>query len=411
MKLKMGVSKFFISDAGVVYKIFCNGDENILKILFENYLTLLKLVEGKEGFEQLIEASSSYTYTFGGQIKFQGESPGRFSVLKVLDGGEPVSVNTIDSVVLAGPQVSKILKVLRASNIVLRDITPGNVLVKDGKLTMTDFEYGFFPGCKYKDLEDAPEGLSGPFKSPHGFDDAFAFREIWRGEGRELVLEDDIREQIRVIATKGYRDGSSVWVGTPYHIMPFEDFSDVRAHFSACIKEYDVIKQFILENKISVKTALDIGSNVGYFAFNINRDFGAKVLGIEKDDLVQKVAVLLKKFYEIKDVDFVEGDAYDCPLEMNDVVIFMNTHMWMHKQHGFEKTLDFMKRLAKSTKHLFFMTAHAESIGIYKVFDLPNKESIISYLSLAGFKNVKPLFDSYTHENALRVLLHAEGGN
>lgn len=408
MEVKTKVIKFILRDSDIVYKIYYNsyfrdlsGKEWTVAKLFKNYEMMLNLVKGVDGFEQLINV-----YNTGEEASFLG------TILKVKYAGEPITASNIDSVVAAGAQVERILETLKSLNIVYRDIIPGNLLVKDGKLTLVDFEYCFFPGCMYSNVEDAPAELAGPFKSKEGFNNIFSFWEIWRGLERKLVLKEDIIKAISLIASKGYRDGSSVWEGVTFHPIPFSEFSTIRSHKVGCYAEYEVIKNFIKTKKIPSSTVLDLGSNVGFFSFNLNKDFGSEVLGIEKDSFTGEVAQLLAGYYEKRKVKFQIGDALEYVLDTDkvfDVVVCLNTHMWMYKQHKAEKTLRMMKRLSKVTKHLFFQTAHAESASMYIVEELKNKESLINYLREAGFESIEPIFESTAHDNKLRILFYACG--
>lgn len=382
MELKRLGVKIVFRDNDVVYKVYCNSTtfESVSK-QFKNYEMMLSLVKGLDGFEQIVDVCNA-----GEETSFLG------TILKVKYTGEPITASNIDSVVAAGAQVERILETLKSLDIVYRDIIPGNLLVKDGKLTLIDFEFCYFPGCMYSSVEDAPAELAGPFKSSEGFNNTFSFREIWRGLERKLVLKEDIMKAISLIASKGYRDGSSVWEGVTFHPIPFSEFSTVRAHKIGCYTEYDTIKKFIEEKKIPSSTVLDLGSNVGFFSFNLNRDFNSEVLGIEKDSFSAEVAQLLSNYYETKKVKFEIGDGLDYVLNTDkvfDVVLLLNTHMWMYKQHKPEKTMRMMKRLSKVAKHLFFQTAHAESASMYIVEELKNKESLISYLREAGFESRK----------------------
>lgn len=411
LKTKFDTIKIVIIDGDVVYKTYHNSyDKWQPSVLFNNYRKMLYLVKGLEGFEQLINEYSGSVSTSG--IETSDLSVGQGWVLKMEYAGEPIG-SCIDSVVAAGPQVDKLLEKLKSLKIVFRDIIPGNILVKDGKLTLVDFEYCFFPNCVFKDVNDCPLELAGSYKSKKGFEDmAASFYEIWRSEGRRLVLKQDILDAVALIATEGYRDGSSVWEGYTYHPIPFEEFSSVLPHKVVCTTEYETIKKFMKERGISSSTVLDLGSNVGFFSFNFNRDFGSSVVGVEKDSFPYEVASLLGLFYDKKEVEFKNEDGLEYILATDkkfDTVNFMNTHMWMHKQHGTEKTFRMMKRLSEITKHLFFQTAHAESASMYTVDELKNKEELIKYLEEAGFNDIEMVLESALHDSKLRILFYAKG--
>ncbi len=64
------------------------------------------------------------------------------------------------------------------------------------------------------------------------------------------------------MGTGQLKDGSSVTPGYSYHIIPLAGFEEVPEHKTACISEYDTIKNL---NNFKNKNVLEIGCANGYF--------------------------------------------------------------------------------------------------------------------------------------------------
>jgi SAM-dependent methyltransferase len=228
------------------------------------------------------------------------------------------------------------------------------------------------------------------------------------------VTVDEIKGLIQQIGTKGYRDGSSTKPGFVYHSIPFDGFEDIRIHKNGhCAKEYDLIKK-VLENKnIQPDSVLDIGSNIGFFTFNFNRDFDAEVSAVEKDSFNAEVLSAFNQHYQLTDKITVHNSDVHQFLQSNektfDVGLMLNVHMWVHKQHGSAATKKIMSELCGKVKHFFFQTAHAESAGMYIIKELRTVAQVQEYLKEVGFTDVEQVFKTTWHGKKNRTLFYAKG--
>jgi len=186
---------------------------------------------------------------------------------------------------------------------------------------------------------------------------------------------------IEKIATEGYKDGSSIFTGWTYHKIPFEKYSHIRCHKANCEGELQQVKSLLGTEPLNI---LEIGSNVGYFAFNLAKIHNT-VTAFEADKLSYDVAKSLQDEFQVKNVHFFnehfkEGSMAALAVDY-DACLFINTHMWVVKQIGFEKSKELMLSLAKKCKLLVFQTAHRESSAMFTVDELENQKSIREYLS------------------------------
>lgn len=220
----------------------------------------------------------------------------------------------------------------------------------------------------------------------------------------------DIKNKIALLRTKGYSPGSSGRKGWLYHPIPFDEFKGMKVHKNNCVKEYQVINDNLKEDP---KTILDIGSNVGYFSFSFNRQFGSNVIGVERDPLNVDITKALAEYYKISNVEFFAldvGEHLEKYKNNFNLTLMMNVHMWLVQKHGYEETKTIMKKLCERTKHLFFQTAHAESSGVRIIKELKNERDIVDYLIEAGFRDVQKVAVS-KHGRKPRILFYARGKN
>ena len=292
-------------------------------------------------------------------------------------------------------------------NLLHRDIHPANILSTGNNFKLIDFAWMTnrddmnilkYDGC-----------LNNTYTI---IDDTAIEKMILFLEEYMIKLKENIdyvkKEFITKVGTNGYKDGSSLGPDWLYEYLPFYGFEDVKVNKGSCVNEYKIIENYIYDNITDLDSLIDIGCSNGYFLFKFSSLF-KKVIGIESDETVYNLISVLKGLYEFNNVELFLGNFNEEHIKENfDVMLMMNTHMWMHKQMGDVVLMDLMKECAKKTKHLFFQTAHAESGGMYKVDSLKNLEDIISYLIECGFTDIQKINTSSEH-GGIRYLIYAKG--
>jgi serine/threonine protein kinase len=144
------------SDGEVVRKLFVKDYFGFTKEeLWGNELSALVRLVGGVGVQELLSADRS---------KLE---------IVTRDGGEP-------GVVEYGAQGLDILEELDLVEVVHRDIRPDNLVVRDGVLTLIDFEWSVFPGS-VMERRNPPSVLGEEYRSPRGFDDRYSMERSLRG--------------------------------------------------------------------------------------------------------------------------------------------------------------------------------------------------------------------------------------
>jgi len=283
-----------------------------------------------------------------------------------------------------------------------RDINPGNILwsEKEGLLKFTDFAWA--------QLTDNPISCPGAVNHIYKTDDEHAILKIkneitavYKKMEPELEnvynqFQDQVAKDVHVVGkgrngkVKGpYSDGSSIRRGWSYHIVDIPYFRKIQAHKNTCVDEYKLIKANLPVTPTSV---LDIGCSAGYQIFNFLRDFDIKhAVGFENDIAVLNFLRSVERLYNLKQLDL--NRTFDDRTEITDtdVTIWLNSHMWVYKQLGRERTLQAVRRVIEKSKVLFFQTAGDYSSSIYKVTEYKNQTDVKNMLHSAGGKHVTPL--------------------
>ncbi len=165
-------------------------------------------------------------------------------------------------------------------------------------------------------------------------------------------------------------------------------------------------------------SCLDIGCQAGFFSFTMSSD-SMWVTGIDRDPVILRKANLLKKKFNIKNVDFKELEINEETLSSMpnfDNVLYLSIHHHMIKVYGYKRASEILKIIASKTSRMFFDFPYYEDIKNIEVFseipdmgDDPHKW-MRDYLTDHGFASVTLLgvlqHPEKTHER--RPLFMAE---
>jgi len=122
-----------------------------------------------------------------------------------------------------------------------------------------------------------------------------------------------------------------------YQSIPFRNYEGIRPHredhkhvFNSCV---NAIKK---ENyDIKGKSVLDVGSNIGYFAFSFRKEGAGDLFLLEK---IGKIAETARKIAEIEELENVEVSKSTInnleqaeKIKKCDIVVYKSVHHWVRK--------------------------------------------------------------------------------
>ena len=204
----------------------------------------------------------------------------------------------------------------------------------------------------------------------------------------------DIKKKVKRLGSR-YEDGNSNCRGYTYHPIVFDDFSQVSYHrdVSGCEERF----RAILED-IHIKPGdrvLDVGANVGYFAFSLAKH-GAIVDAVELQTDSFEIGASLAKMYNM-DVCYLNkpisrqllahlDNQYKC-------VLLLSVIHWVMKQCGREETIELLREIARYSDTIFFEVPSTPEDGMVTHED---------FLSIGGVKEfLAEAFPEFTVEELL----------
>jgi len=306
---------------------------------------------------------------------------------------------------------------LKKSGVRHRDINPGNILYseKERLLKLTDFAWA--------DLVENPVDIPGAVNHIYTTDDTKAIEKIKSEiktfyekikpelESAKRYFKENVGKGVHVVnrrVTGDYKDGSSIRLGWAYHPIVIPFFSDIPYHKDVCIDEYNLIKKVL---PIKPKSFLDIGCSCGYQTFNLIKDFEIKYCrSFEADPAVFTFLKSVKKSFNLNELEI--EPRFDDMIDLSkgyDIVIFLNSHMWVYKQIGRERTLNAVRNVINNSKWMFFQTAGDYSSSIHKVTEYKNSKDVENMLRSAGSSEVKKLDSFIGKHGAPRDLFLVKG--
>jgi len=168
----------------------------------------------------------------------------------------------------------------------------------------------------------------------------------------------------------------------------------------------NVLDRFeLIQGNLTGTNCLDIGCGAGFFAFNIARS-GHWVTGIDSDKIILKKGNLLKKKYNISNVEpryFPIDEESVKKLPVFDNILYLSIHHHMIEVYGFKRATNILKVIATKTgQRLFFDFPYPEDIENNPQFsEIPSMGNnpdlwLENYLKEVGFEKVTRM-DVFAH--------------
>lgn len=205
------------------------------------------------------------------------------------------------------------------------------------------------------------------------------FRSLLTDQGDEWRLRRRIHQRIKELG-RWYEDGNSDLMGYSYHPIPFDGFEGIKAHRGTCEERLQaILKELKIEKGDWI---LDIGANVGFFAFGLERE-GAFVEAYEPHSPTFEIGAALSKLYR-RNVLYI-NKAFGTPT-LNflkphyKAVLLLSVFHWLIKQEGEAQAVHVLRELAKRSDYLFFEAPSDPEDGMTKNRHFVSRDSVEAYL-------------------------------
>lgn len=205
------------------------------------------------------------------------------------------------------------------------------------------------------------------------------FRAIGSRGSEEMELRRRIMSRIKELG-RWYEDGNSDLLAFTYHPIPFPEFEHIKCHR----REVESRLQAILTRLQVAKGdwILDIGANVGYFAFSLER-LGAMVEAYELNSATFEIGAALSKLYKA-DVLYVNKALGRKSLPYlrphYKAILLLSVFHWIVKQEGREGAAAVLRDLAGRADLIFFEVPTSSSDGMFQDELFASKEAIGNFL-------------------------------
>lgn len=191
------------------------------------------------------------------------------------------------------------------------------------------------------------------------------FRAIGRQGSEEKELRRRIRDRVRELG-RWYEDGNSDLLAHTYHPIPFPEFEHIKCHR----REVASRLQAIL-TKLHVAKGdwiLDIGANVGFFAFSLERQ-GAMVEAYELNSATFEIGAALSKLHKANVLYINKALGRDSLPYLRPhykAILLLSVFHWIVKQEGREGAAAVLRDLAGRADMIFFEVPTSSSDGMFQ---------------------------------------------
>jgi hypothetical protein len=206
---------------------------------------------------------------------------------------------------------------------------------------------------------------------------------LFRAFGRRRSEEEELRQRVlNRVKELGhwYEDGNSDLVEYTYHPIPFLGYEHVRCHR----REVELRLEAILTRLSVVKGdwILDIGANVGFFAFSLER-LGATVEAYEPNSPSFEIGAALSKLYRAN-VLYINKPFNRESLQYlrshYKAILLLSVFHWIVKQEGRDGAAAVLQDLSRRADLIFFEVPTSSSDGMYQHEIFASKEAIETFL-------------------------------
>tara|TARA_Y100000034_G_scaffold40320_1_gene49684 strand:- start:584 stop:1219 length:636 start_codon:yes stop_codon:yes gene_type:complete len=122
-----------------------------------------------------------------------------------------------------------------------------------------------------------------------------------------------------------------------YQGCPFKGYEKIRPHRKDHPKVFAAVLEKLKEEEYDLtdKSVIDIGSNIGYFAFALRLKGAGSINLVERQGRIQKAALKIIEIEGLKDVQVLGRKMYNVEqaqeLPKCDIVVYKSVHHWIKK--------------------------------------------------------------------------------
>lgn len=122
-----------------------------------------------------------------------------------------------------------------------------------------------------------------------------------------------------------------------YQGCPFKGYEGIKPHRKDHPKVMSIILDKLKEEEydLSGKSVIDIGSNIGYFAFALRMNGAGPINLVERQGRIQKVIRQIAEIEELEDVQVLGKKMHNVEqaeeLPKCDIVVYKSVHHWIKK--------------------------------------------------------------------------------
>jgi len=205
------------------------------------------------------------------------------------------------------------------------------------------------------------------------------FRAIGRRGTEEKELRRRIMNRVKELG-RWYEDGNSDLMAFTYHPIPFPEFEHIKCHR----REVESRLQAILTRLHVAKGdwILDIGANVGFFAFSLERQ-GAMVEAYELNSATFEIGAALSKLHKANVLYINKALGRESLPYLRPhykAILLLSVFHWIVKQEGREGAAAVLRDLARRADLIFFEVPTSTSDGMFQDELFASKEAIESFL-------------------------------
>ncbi len=205
------------------------------------------------------------------------------------------------------------------------------------------------------------------------------FRAIGRHGSEEKELRRRIMDRVRELG-RWYEDGNSDLLAHTYHPIPFPEFEHIKCHRSEVESRLQaILKRFHVAKGDWI---LDIGANVGFFAFSLERQ-GAMVEAYELNSATFEIGAALSKLHKTNVLYINKALGRQSLPYLRPhykAILLLSVFHWIVKQEGREGATAVLRDLARRADMIFFEVPASSLDGMFQDELFASTEAIENFL-------------------------------